>query len=398
MSESAIEGADGANGGESGAAAPRVWVLLDDRPGNSTQSLGLADELGWPYSRVDLALGVFSKLHNRWLGASLRGLRRATRENFEAPWPDLVIAAGRRTAPVARWIRAASAGRTRLVQLGRKGADVAADFDLCVTPRYTRQRAHPNRIETTGPLHRIRAGQIAAEASARRAEWLGDPPGTKWALLVGGTSGQYRLDRDSARRLGEAVAAAAREAGVGLLVSVSRRTGDAAAEALCEGLGPDALVYRFRPGDDANPYLAFLGLADAFVITGDSESMLVEACATGKPVWIYPLPVRFSFRLLQFAREWVVRHSLPQRARGLPVPGLEALCEGALERGYVRPSRNLDRMHFDLCERGLARPFGRPWDIRERAGGAEAQRAAPDERARVAAAVRRLFDESPPPA
>jgi hypothetical protein len=56
-----------------------------------------------------------------------------------------------------------------------------------------------------------------------------------------------------------------------------------------------------------------------------------------------------------------------------------------VERGYVRPARNLDRMHFDLIERGLALRFG-----------TEAPKAGTfsmdDERQKVAEAVRELME------
>jgi hypothetical protein len=35
-------------------AAPRVWLLLDDRPGHTTQVVGLAEALGWPYETKEL--------------------------------------------------------------------------------------------------------------------------------------------------------------------------------------------------------------------------------------------------------------------------------------------------------------------------------------------------------
>jgi mitochondrial fission protein ELM1 len=38
-----------------------------------------------------------------------------------------------------------------------------------------------------------------------------------------------------------------------------------------------------------NPYFAFLALADAFLVTADSVSMISEAAATGKPVHILDL-------------------------------------------------------------------------------------------------------------
>ena len=140
MSESETSGENGA--GRDCSAAPLVWVLLDDRPGNSTQSLGLAEELGWPFTALTLRFGTLARLHNRWLGASVRGLEPGSRSSLGPPWPDLVIAAGRRSAPVALWIRDQSQGRSKLVQLGRKGADRAELFDLAVTPAYTRQSSH----------------------------------------------------------------------------------------------------------------------------------------------------------------------------------------------------------------------------------------------------------------
>ena len=38
---------------------------------------------------------------------------------------------------------------------------------------------------------------------------------------------------------------------------------------------------------DENPYLAIVGYADFFVITGDSVSMISECCSVGKSVYIF---------------------------------------------------------------------------------------------------------------
>ena len=48
-------------------------------------------------------------------------------------------------------------------------------------------------------------------------------------------------------------------------------------------------LYRWRPDDPDNPYLGFLALADRIIVTSDSMSMLVEATATGKPVFVFDL-------------------------------------------------------------------------------------------------------------
>src|SRR5262249_2080443 len=158
-----------------------------DRPGNATQALGLAEELGWPYEVKHLRCRPAARLHNRWLGASLRGIDHSASAPLEPPWPDLVIAAGRRTAPVAQWIRERAHGRTRLVALGRRAGDDAERFDRVVTPSYARLFPHPHRIETSGPLHRVSRDALA-KASEEWADRLAETHSPRIAVLVGGTS------------------------------------------------------------------------------------------------------------------------------------------------------------------------------------------------------------------
>lgn len=357
-------------------------MLADDRPGNSTQSIGLANALGWPYEMKQLRCRWPSRLHNRLLGASRLGIDARRSAPLTPPWPDLVIAAGRRTAPVSRWIRARAGGATKIVQLGRKGGDHARLFDLVATPSYCRLLPHPRRIETQAPLHRIDEVALAAARDAWGAR-LGAAKAPRIAVLVGGTSGQYRLDAGAARRLGEAVMRMALDCGGSVFATTSRRLGAAATHAFCAAVDGASYVHSWSPQERDNPYLGFLALADAFVITGDSESMLAEVCSLGKPVYIYPLPVRRSFHLLSAGREWVRRRATAggDGARS----GLTRGCAWLIERGWVRPARDLDRLHDALCARGVARRFGVSFD---------ADCAGPPLRDRetVAARVRALMD------
>ncbi|MGE4606797.1 MAG: ELM1/GtrOC1 family putative glycosyltransferase [Myxococcota bacterium] len=346
-----------------GGAPPRVWVLADDRPGNTTQAIGLAEVLGWPFELKRLVPGPLSRLHNRILGGSLRGIDLARSDPLGPPWPDLVIAAGRRTAPVSLALREASAGAARLVHLGRKGADHAALFDLTMTPAYAGLFPHPRRLVLDGPLHGVTPERIA-EARVRWKDTFETLPAPRIALLVGGTSGQYRIDGAIARRVGEAVARRAREAGGSVLVSTSRRTGDAGAHALRTALEGIPSHFHGAGGAGENPYLGYLAWADELVVTADSESMLVECASLGKPLSIHPLPERTSFRLLRSFREAVLRRAraqpLGKRGTGRPQQGLELLCARLIERGWVRPARDLALLHADLQRRGVAVAFGEP--------------------------------------
>jgi hypothetical protein len=110
--------------------------------------------------------------------------------------------------------------------------------------------------------------------------------------------------------------------------------------------------------------MGYLGLADAIVVTGESESMLAEAAAAAKPLFIYPIPERpLGFRRLA---EWVARgaEARPRKAKGTvrPQQGLEYICARLIEAGIVRPPRHLDQLHRRLIEAGAARAFAAPFD------------------------------------
>ena len=101
---------------------PVVWALIDDRAGNRSQCLGVADALGLDYRAKEIGYGPLAKLPNALLGASFAGLDSASRTVFSPPWPDLVVAAGRRSASVARKIRRLGVGNVFLAQVMHPGA------------------------------------------------------------------------------------------------------------------------------------------------------------------------------------------------------------------------------------------------------------------------------------
>ena len=266
------------------AAGPAVWLLIDDRAGNRSQCLGVAEALGLPFEVRGLEYTAAGALPQFILGASFFGLTAKSRAELAPPWPGLVIAAGRRTAPVARRIKRVNGGATCLVQIMDPGSTGAGEFDLIAAPRHDTITERPNVMRITGAPHRITPARLTAAA----AEWRGrfaDLPRPWIALIVGGSTRRRTFTDAMARELGRVASAMAADAGGALLVTTSRRTG-AAARALLGEIAVPRRVYRW--GDEGvNPYYGYLAVADAVIVTGDSVSMCSEACATTGPVYIY---------------------------------------------------------------------------------------------------------------
>jgi hypothetical protein len=177
-------------------------------------------------------------------------------------------------------------------------------------------------------------------------------------LLVGGDSPSYVLNAATAARLGAEASTMVRGSGGSLLVATSSRTSPEAADALEAAIDCPHHFHRFRKGAAENPYRAFLALADRFIVTGDSASMLAEACATGRAVSIYPVPRRLeSLPGSKLLREslWQWRASRTSY-RGTPKQQdrLARFYDALVVAGLITPARDLGAYHERLRAEGLA--------------------------------------------
>ncbi|MAE93023.1 MAG: hypothetical protein CL910_00035 [Deltaproteobacteria bacterium] len=340
-----------------GPGSPRTWVIVDDRPGNETQAVGLAEALGWSHQVHRLRFGRLGDLHPRLRGATRLGLSRREAAKLHAPWPDLVISAGRRAAPVALWVRARAQGRTRVVHLGRKGGAAAGLFDLAVTPKHARLWPHPSRVETVLPVSRVNDAELARAVDRWKETLEGDPLRPRIGVLVGGETAKFRFGESEARQLGRDLTGLAAKLGGRLWVTTSPRTGSVATEALGGALDAEARFFRWREGGPETPYLGILALCDLLVVTGESESMLAEACATDRPVLVYPLPaagggVGLGGRVVDGLLARATTDRPNERGTAAPQRGLARWSARLVDAGLVRPTRDLRRLHEELIRLG----------------------------------------------
>lgn len=331
-----------------------VWVLANQKPGHTSQATALAEIIGWPFQIMQ----VPQTLNAVW--RVLLHIHSGEVSPLKAPWPNVIVACGWWPTRVARWIKASSGGRVRLLLAGRKCGPVRSSTDILVSCRHFHLPIHERRIETLLPVQPIAESKL--DAARERGELLMQGAAKpRVALLVGGSSKQHVLSVADTTSLGRKVLQQVQAIGGSLFAVTSRRTGSDAGKALQAALTDHAQVHLWSRGEVDNPYLAYLSTADIIVVTGESESMLTDAVAAGKPVYIYPLrQTYFSPWLALGAKlaEWSERTPKNRRGTERPQQGFEYLCSRILKREWILPPRDLDALHRSLVEQGLAKMFG----------------------------------------
>ena len=362
------------------ADEPISWCLLGKKAGDNTQVRALAEALAYPCEEKQIVARRWELLAHLGPGVTLAGIDRSASSDLHAPWPDLVISAGRRTEPVARWIKEKSGGATKLVHIGRPWSPLEI-FDLIITtPQYFLPE-QANILHNSLPLHQLsQAGlEHAARSVLPQIEQLPPP----WiVLLVGGDSGRFVFTPAKAERLAHTAGKLAHSCGGSLLVTDSPRTPLRSGDALQAALPRPHYCHRWGAGGD-NPYLGLLAVGDAFVVTGESMSMLGEASSRGKPLYIYDMgdgdeawwKRRHNYRYKPLSHRFAMQFG-PLRMRR-DVGNIQSVLVAEEQASWLEESSRLSADAHDY----------------DRAGSVASQEVANSELERAAAAVRRLLTQ-----
>lgn len=268
-----------------------VWAVSDGRAGIHNQVLGLAEAIAaLTPTQIVVRHIRYRRMFDRWPTAMRLWpdvMLKRDSDLIGPPYPDIWIAAGRATLPHSLRMRRRSQGKTLVVQLQDPRLP-ASQFDMVIAPKHDEVKGE-NVLSLLGSTHRVTSERLSREA-APWAEGLAKFEGPFVAALIGGRSKSHDISAARAETLVQQIRAAVKPKKATLLLSVSRRTPEAARKVLTEGLKDlDGLIYE---GHGDNPYFAFLDAADHILVTEDSVNMATEAAATGKPVHILPMDAR----------------------------------------------------------------------------------------------------------
>ena len=258
----------------------KCWIVGEGLAGTENQCIGVAESLGVkpvikrielrePWKSFSPALGF-----EQWWGF---------KPMMYPPWPDLVIAAGRKAVAPARFIRKAARayeGNDCFTVFLQDPKCKTNDFDMVCAPKHD-ELDGANVLTTVASPNRI--SEALLKAAKAEFSYLGTPPAPRIAVLIGGNSKSHQITK----ALCEKMVRDLKALDGSLMVTTSRRTPEALRAYVTKQLSaPDNHIW---DGSGHNPYMGYLAHADVIIVTSDSASMLSDACSTGKPVYRYDL-------------------------------------------------------------------------------------------------------------
>jgi len=280
---------------------PSIWAVADGRAGIVNQVKALAAALAEPERAARLA-HIQSDAHraeplllqpqgpqlllspDKW-PAPLSALPKQQRKLLAPPWPDLWLAAGRRSIPYSRMMRELSEEKTLVVQTQDPRVDLEP-FDLVIPPQHDGLQGH-NVFPIVGPPTWFSKERV--EEARQRFGTLLDQPGQKVLVSLGGDSKTHTFTEANAAAIEKALRELA-QGGRRFWITVSRRTPDHARirfRRLAAEL--DAIFWETEETDGPNPYVAFLSLCDVALVTADSANLIADPAFFAKPTYILKL-------------------------------------------------------------------------------------------------------------
>ena len=248
------------------------WILSSGLIGCDNQCLGVIERLGIETEikkiKPSMAVSLFAPYGTPFLNPQVC-----------EPWPDLVIAAGRKTIPYLKYIRKASKKECKTIYLQDPRID-SKEFDIVWAPEHDsiegsnviKTITSPNRV--TNELLNYHHDEWLDKLSKLKGPYIG--------FLIGGKSKAYDFNDDECEKIIQALNFVISN-GYTPLITLSRRSPKKLSNRIKNLLINEKNLFYDGQGD--NPYFAILKASEIIITTPDSANMISEAINVPKPVY-----------------------------------------------------------------------------------------------------------------
>ena len=252
------------------------WILSSGMIGCENQCLGVIERLGIKTKIINLKPSI-TLSYLAPFGLPI------INPQVQPPWPDLAIAAGRKTIPYLRYIRKVSMKKCKTIYL-QDPRIKSKNFDIVWAPNHDSIRG-PNVINTVTSPNRVNEKLL----NYHYDKWHHTLIKFKRPIvgfLIGGKSKSYNYYSEDCKKIIETLNYIINQ-GFTPLVTLSRRSPKKLTSEVRDILsGKEALLY---DGKGENPYFAILKASEIIIATPDSANMISEAINVPKPVYYVDL-------------------------------------------------------------------------------------------------------------
>ena len=259
-----------------------VWVVTEGIAGTENQCLAVATALGFQPIVKRVGLKQPWKLLSPYLG--LENAYTFTGDTLTAPWPDVVLAGGRKAIAAARYIRRQSKGHSRIIFFQNPRVNLN-EFDVVVAPAHDHITGNNVIISKATPT-KFNASMIAEIQNKNPSPFprMGDENIT--LIVGGGVAGRAMPDTEQKIVLNTVELLLAHTT-KNIRVIGSRRTPAPLVQKIRDLTNNKPHIITWFPDDAApNPYADAMAHAHVVLVTADSPSMISDAASAGRPTYV----------------------------------------------------------------------------------------------------------------
>ena len=221
-------------------------------------------------------------------------------DRIKAAYADFIISCGSSTAGIALSLKRELNAKAIVVM--RPNIYSIRDYNLAIIPLHDKIKRTPKAVFTKGTVTDLTAESLSKCASALR-ERVNVTKGNIIGVLIGGDNKTYALEAGLVAIVLDEVLRAAEELDAEILITTSRRTSGAVADAVkarLSGVERVKLILIANENNFEGAIEGILAISNILVVSGESIAMVTEAIASGRrPIVFMPRKKQLFFKTKQ---------------------------------------------------------------------------------------------------
>ena len=259
-----------------------LWTITDGSQGMIRQVNGLAQFLTISF--------IEKKIKLKWPWSILQpGFLPTNKKIFDTDFfkgdlPNITISCGRKSVYASIYLKKILKNKIINIHIQNPKINIK-NFDFVISPNHDNLNGK-NVINSVGALHHL------TDIKIKNSKKLFDVPENKKivTIILGGENNHYNFNKQILHDFLHKIERLNKENNKYYFLFVSsRRTSKNSIEMIKKRFEKNYFVWDKKT---ENPYLYSLKIADFFIITSDSTSMISEASSTGKPIYVFHLPFK----------------------------------------------------------------------------------------------------------